>query len=82
VQARKQLFLQKWLRAMACGVLQDELFCEMAFLFFYAAKISLVSLVSFIFGLLVTFCRLPQWGISEHFTVNQAQMLIEALHLI
>src|SRR5690606_37010737 len=29
-----------------------------------------------------TFCRLPQWGISEHFTVNQAQMLIEALHLI
>jgi hypothetical protein len=30
----------------------------------------------------VTFCRLPQWGISEHFTVNQAQMLIEALHLI
>jgi hypothetical protein len=32
--------------------------------------------------LLATFCRLPQWGISEHFTVNQAQMLIEALHLI
>ena len=32
--------------------------------------------------LLLTFCRLPQWGISEHFTVNQAQMLIEALHLI
>lgn len=30
----------------------------------------------------LTFCRLPQWGISEHFTVNQAQMLIEALHLI
>jgi hypothetical protein len=33
-------------------------------------------------GLLVTFCRLPQWGISEYFTVNQAQMLIDALHLI
>ena len=31
--------------------------------------------------LLPTVCRLPQWGISEHFTVNQAQMLIEALHL-
>jgi hypothetical protein len=29
----------------------------------------------------LTFCRLPQWGISEHFTVNQAQMLIEAQHL-
>jgi len=25
---------------------------------------------------------LPQWGLSEHFTVNQAQMLIEALNLI
>jgi hypothetical protein len=31
--------------------------------------------------LLPTVCRLPQWGISEHLTVNQAQMLIEALHL-
>jgi hypothetical protein len=30
----------------------------------------------------ITVCRLPQWGISEHKTVNQAQMLIEALHLI
>ena len=26
------------------------------------------------------FAALPQWRISEHFTVNQAQMLIEALH--
>lgn len=30
------------------------------------------------FACLLTFCRLPLWGISEHFTVNQAQMLIEA----
>ena len=34
------------------------------------------------FRLCITFCRLPQWGISEHFTFNQAQTLIEALHLI
>ena len=26
--------------------------------------------------------RLAQWGISEQFTVNKAQMLIDALHLI
>jgi hypothetical protein len=38
--------------------------------------------VGCLLGLQITFCRLPQWGISEHFTVNQAQMLIEALHLI
>jgi hypothetical protein len=30
----------------------------------------------------LTVCRLPQWGISEHFTVNQAESLIEALQLI
>jgi hypothetical protein len=30
----------------------------------------------------LTVWRLPQWGISEHFTINQAQTLIEALHLI
>jgi hypothetical protein len=41
-----------------------------------------LSLWCRLLGLLVTFCRLPQWGISEHFTVNQAQILIEALHLI
>ncbi len=45
--------------------------------------ISVVLLLSCRFlRLLVTFCRLPQWGISEHFTVNQAQALIVALHLI
>jgi hypothetical protein len=35
-----------------------------------------------VLGLLITVWRLAQWGISEHFTVNQAQMLIEALNLI
>ena len=29
-----------------------------------------------------TVCRLPQWGISEDKTVNQAETLIEAMHLI
>jgi len=39
---------KNWFRTMADVCLRDVLFCALAVLFFYAAKISLVSLVSFL----------------------------------
>jgi hypothetical protein len=50
-------------------VLQDVLFCALAFHFFYAAKISLIFFVSF-FGLLVTFCSYKKLAISKHKPFN------------